>query len=616
MKSNHALCVLNCVEDAKSFLSEFQACHNEWTIVSTHGAVNDFFMTKGIACLELSSLITDDFLTKSFQTSDVTVKTFLKYLDKVCAQKISNILGIKDINYFYPLCVYFGKFEYLSIIKLEKALNVLFSQTLYKEVLVYQTVGESFFEKDDIFVSIIKEFLSSFNCRFELRKMKGRKNGSGKFNYVSDKFSKAVFNPIKTMGWAKERFSRYLPISLNSQKALILLIEPLCELSFLKCALSSKNVLIWPYQGLPRIAGIRSRFKEDLLDLAASELRLMANTLLNRSPHLDHDLFSQHIFDNFVENFRENVLPLLYLDQICKHYQIGVALWGSPPNRGPRALIVEYLLKNKIPVVGMQHGGNYVVQDLLDIHFDLDFSRCTHYFSYGFDEYDMEKTYPNKPCGCKIIPVGSYKEHLIQGSGESIHNSLINIDILFPITVSLSMFQEGYRVNGSQLNINQRKLIEYLESLSNMKVYIKPIPGYSEKTCSTIELFNKLKNARMLKDLTFSECLNRFNIRSVIMDFPSTPLFDAIGKDVDIFLLANPVAPFSFDALRLLKKRVHYFERIDELSACLMKFVEGELPALRNSEFYFKYAYRKNTKELILETIDGLMIQNSINYRN
>jgi len=552
-------------------------------------------------------------LTESFQTADVTVKTFLKYLDKVCARKISNILEIKDINFFYPLYVYFGKFEYLSIIKLKKAFSVLFSRTLYKEVLVYQPVGESFFEKDDIFINIIKEFLLSVNCRFELRKMKDQKNGSGKFDYVSDKLNQAVFNPIKTIGWAKERFARYLPLNLNSQKSLILLIEPLCDLSFLRGALRNKDVLIWPYQAFPRIAGIKSRFKEDLLDLAASELRMMANTLLNQSPLLDHDLFSQHIFDNFVENFRENVLPLLYLDQICRQNRIGLALWGSPPNKGSRALIIEYLLRNRIPVVGMQHGGSYVVQDLLDIHFDLDFSRCTHYFSYGFDEYDMEKTYPNKPCGCKIIPVGSYKEHMKQTRGKSLHDKTMNIDILFPITVSFSIFQEAYRVNANQLNMNQRKLIECLDSLSNVKVCIKPIRGYSEKNCSTIELFNKLENAHMLKDFTFSECLNKFNIRAVVMDFPSTPLFEVIGKDVDIFLLADPLSPFSSDALTLLKKRVYYFEGIDELNTCLTKYVDGELPTLRNDEFYDKYVYRKNTKELILEAIDELMKQNSQN---
>ena len=58
MKAKHALCIVNCVEDAKSFLLEFQAYHDEWTIVSTHGAVNDYLTTKKIDCLELSSLIT------------------------------------------------------------------------------------------------------------------------------------------------------------------------------------------------------------------------------------------------------------------------------------------------------------------------------------------------------------------------------------------------------------------------------------------------------------------------------------------------------------------------------------------------------------------------------
>ena len=88
------------------------------------------------------------------------------------------------------------------------------------------------------------------------------------------------------------------------------------------------------------------------------------------------------------------------------------------------------------------------------------------------------------------------------------------------------------------------------------------------------------------------------------MDYPSTPLFEVLGENIDIFLLADPILPFTPEALILLRKRVHCFENIDELKDCLTKYTEGKIPSLRNNEFYHKYVYRKNTRSLILETIN------------
>ena len=65
-----SLCVLNCIEDAQLFLEEFSGEYDEWLTVSTHGSVNDFLKTKKLQCLELSSLMTHEFIQESYWEAD------------------------------------------------------------------------------------------------------------------------------------------------------------------------------------------------------------------------------------------------------------------------------------------------------------------------------------------------------------------------------------------------------------------------------------------------------------------------------------------------------------------------------------------------------------------
>ena len=108
-----------------------------------------------------------------------------------------------------------------------------------------------------------------------------------------------------------------------------------------------------------------------------------------------------------------------------------------------------------------------------------------------------------------------------------------------------------------------------------------------------------------MANIDFETCLEQYDVRAVVIEFPSTPLLEAIGKDIEIFLMADPVLSFSQEALSLLKKRVHYFEEIKELQRALIEWKDGDLPPLRDQTFYHKYLFRENTEALILNTIEN-----------
>jgi len=312
-----------------------------------------------------------------------------------------------------------------------------------------------------------------------------------------------------------------------------------------------------------------------------------------------------------MENFRRNwdriFSPLVYLDELHRTKEVRTAIWSSPPAGGMRALIAEFLLTAGVPVLGMQHGGGYIVQDCGKVHFDSDFSRCTHFLTYGFTGADAAAAYPDGEFCCQFIPVGSPKEDKRRGK----KTRRGKIKLLYLMANSLSCFADAYRANAYYLYECQKEIIGYIDALTEVSACIKPIPNYNQENCATGELFNSLENARLIEDLTFVDCLDFYDIESVIMDYPSTPLFEAVGRDVDIFLMKDPVLPFTGEAMTLLAKRVHCFDDVRSLTGAISEYLQGRLPRLRDRSFYERFVHRSGVEARISQIIDELMEKGS-----
>ena len=172
IQNKHSLCILTCVEDAKRFLLEFAGEYNGWTLVSGHGSVNDYLETLGIDCIELSALVSDDFVRDAYKEADKKVKDILNSLDELYAQAISSILGIPKIRYFFPLFRYNGKFEYLNILRLVKIFQIIFEQNKFERVLIYKSVKTSFLDDVDLLAGVV-QLLSKQYC-FVLSSREGK----------------------------------------------------------------------------------------------------------------------------------------------------------------------------------------------------------------------------------------------------------------------------------------------------------------------------------------------------------------------------------------------------------------------------------------------------------
>ena len=593
--------IIQCVEDAKMFLSEYSEDLQKWFLVSTHGSVNDYFNTKEVSCHELSSFLSNELIMESFQEARSIMKYMTLELDQNYAEKISKVLEIHNINYFTPYYFYLGIFEYSAAIRIKIALQQILSQNNFREVLLYQSMKNQWFVKTDILIYFLNEFEKKF--RFYLKISKAERVTK---NNPLKKIKYGLSNPQLIFHKLKRSFlPQVIKPVLNSSGKNIFLIRSLYDLSFLEDELKRHNLFYFPWEKSFRKITKKEHDEKhnQIISLLTDEQQILEQ---------ENDIsvlywLRKNYLDDFCDNLSVIIYNLMRLNKIHKKYGIDLALWGSSPNCYIKGIIVEYLLKAGVYVIGMQHGGNVGIQRLwsdLDVEF-----LCTHFFSYGFSQDDYRELYPNDWHQIKsiIIPVGSYKE--IEKKRKRNNNKYKPIiDILYPIHFTLPVTY-GKRAKNDELVGYQLSIIETLEQLHHLQVVVKPIAEHDimESWSAVDERLKRLKHLKVIEGKRLLTYLRQNTVRAVVMEMPSTVLYETVGEDIELFLMLDFNLPFGNHAFSLLRKRAHCFDKIEDLQQALFQYQEGELPPLRNDEFYHKYVYRENTQECILTTINDIL---------
>jgi len=119
-----------------------------------------------------------------------------------------------------------------------------------------------------------------------------------------------------------------------------------------------------------------------------------------------------------------------------------------------------------------------------------------------------------------------------------------------------------------------------------------------------------LKNIEIINDVDLTDYLEKNEVRAMVSEYPSSPMFEVLGMNTEIFQLSAPNIPFSKEVIALLEKRVHWFEDVDSLLNILELWAKDNLPPKRDMSFYNRFLYKENTEDLILKTIERCLFQN------
>jgi hypothetical protein len=130
-----------------------------------------------------------------------------------------------------------------------------------------------------------------------------------------------------------------------------------------------------------------------------------------------------------------------------------------------------------------------------------------------------------------------------------------------------------------------------MEVREDLKCVVKPPLNFGEDNFGHLEALRRLRHVRVAR-ATWSDYLVRCRPRLVVFEIASTPLFEALPLDVDIFLMLDPIFPFAESALAMLKKRVHVFTAAEELAEAIGRYGIEPLPRLRDQTYYRAYVNR------------------------
>lgn len=557
-------------------------------LFATHSAVEVYLREKfGVVCRCLSVFATSADSKIMMEKTSIDVDLLLSRLDGEISPLINKQTRLK-LLYFKALYGYRGKYHYSSYLFLKFAIEKMVLEHNVHCIATYNSVFNKLISTERTFT----EFLNSVFPEIEIQSLEYSTNNlKNKTDW--QKKIRLITEISRTIRLIKEKIANKYGFrqKFSDKKKTIVYFEPSYELDFLKDEFGSYNVIFYDVdKGLPNGW---EQFSVNCPEICIDTSVIKAEDVLAR-------LFLNDIQELFNRTAKTYIGAALIVQKIHKQFPIQAGIWGGSPIRDFRAIVFEFLLSEKILVIGSQHGGCY--GDMwVPWHFDSDFNRCNALLSYGYSEEDLKRLYPNKERIAKVYPVGKIKLSIPQKVFQK-------IDILYPLTNSLSFFDGGgTRLLPHSLTQRQEEILQFLNSLSGISVCVKLFPHSTFDNCSILLILEKYKNLKIVSSVSLTEYLYKTQPKIVLLDYPSTPLMEVVHLDTEIFLMNDEVAPFEEKALEMLKKRVHYFEETQPLINSLRDFLAGKSEKKRDSTYFEHYIYKPNAKKNALELIHGLI---------
>ena len=589
------LCLLHSIDDVDHFL-EGPGRNGGWELLSTHCSVKDSLQAKGIRCRDISEYITPDDQKELRESSlpggalHEEARWLLNALDVCFDQEILKPLGLRhhvpifSCVYGYLLCqALWCKSLFL------KAISRVLAQTAPETVAVYvQEQSAPFYTAEELLQDPAAD-------RFGFTLITLCSTGQRASAPIAALPIKPTFSTYARALKKHVRSAfRNIETVHNGLKNGTLLLFDEAHLNDLLTPFLPLEVLLWPPTGLPQVDGVDISGLETVAEVVSAEIA----EAMAVGPSLDVPRgYWERMVQDVARNGKLWLATLSYAEVLVRAGKVNAAAWSFSAGSSPqKSLLVWYLMLCGRPVAGIQHGGNFGIQDYGYQQILSDFSFCSVYFSYGFSLEDLPKTLRDN-LRCKVVPVGSHKLTV----GATKHFSPRTRRVLFPLTNCIG-FLNCARMSAAVLATRQRTILLALDSRDDLDVWAKPMHNASPSSLACHHLLQTLKHVKVASG-GFLWFLSQMRPQLIVIEYPSSPLYECLSFDVDIFLLLDTDFPFTPEAENLLRKRAHVFETAEEMATVLRDYGKAPLPRLRNMEFYERYLYRANSRERLVNSL-------------
>jgi hypothetical protein len=584
--------ILHSIDDAEDCFNK--KLFEKGILFSTHSSVDIYLQEKfGIHCQCLSKFLSIEEIDTIKNHSAKRVDVLLEALDDKIAPLINSQLDF-NMNYFVPLYSYYGKYHYFNCAVFIKCMEILINQYGISSLYCYNTKLNGILNIKASVSSLLSLLNHSINIEL-IDSPPNHKTVGESIKRFCD-LSKWFFsNPLTALNIIRAKLPNYKKLKMDAGNKNIFIQEPLYDLAFLKNYINKYNIVVNSNDN--KIDCVEKMVQRDQVDITINSSDFDIGSVIHETVD---KVFLDHLEEDFLRHLPDYAYYLKGLESWTARVPLSLGIWGLPPVTGLTALLFEFLRSQKIKIIGSQHGCTYG-ESYAPWHFDSDFNRCDYFISYGFSATDLARLYPERHIHTRIVPAGSVvnlKHHGVKKP----------IDILFPLTNAQSIFEGGMsRIPPDQLTARQVALLEFLNTLQQLTVYVKPFRFSTYENCSVLPVLKRCKNLKVVRHLKLEEFLTKYQPRAVLIEFPSTPLFEVLHLDAEIFLMDNPLRPFERQALEELTKRVYYAADSETMISWLDLFVHGKLPKKRDNTFFNHYVYKENQEETIIRLIDTLL---------
>jgi|GEM_PF-3682931 hypothetical protein len=590
------LCLLHSVGDAEQFLDASPDLR-EWELATTHPAVEDFLAARGLRCVELSGFLDledqrrmkDGLLPGGFLHD--RLESLLAGLDALAPDDAWRRLGLAR-----PIPLLSGMYRYLLAhglwgrLLFETAFTRLLAGRKLAEVAVFDsTAAVGFFTPREVVEHVLADKPSVLvRCILP--------DGRQRDKPLSIRPLPTPSHPQPEPSAPEVEAVR--PFAGERQGTLLQFL-PEYDLWPLLSPARSFDLIRWPLGSLPEAPGIgmeplRARARAVNAEiLAALEASPVADLLPGHQERLRQDLAA---------NGEQRLTGLALLAVLIREGRVDALAWGNSPGADTSlSLWLGYGMASGLPVLGMQHGGNNGVQDCGYLSVLGEYAFCTHLFGYGYERRDLPPSLAPE-VRSKIVPVGS-----TLSAPAALLQTYRPVPgrVVFPATNSYSLLRSA-RIAPAFLYQAQREILNALDQRPDLEVWVKPFLWSSTANFACREQLAAAKNLRVAGE-SFTRFMELMQPELLVVEYPSSPLFEGLPFDVDIFLLLDPLYPFSERAEGMLRRRAHVFASAGEMARAIAAYGREPLARLRSPEYHEHYIARPGSAERLLREAAALV---------
>ena len=560
------LVVLNSISEAHYFSKNYSEIIEECEIIVLSSPVHEYLKQNNIPNINLSELYSDKEMFDWENQANLYIKEMLGEYDLKYSKNLSEIYELPQINFFEEGFFYLLSVYHIGYIKYKKTLGkYLKSHSNLTRIILFQIKSAPIFEKE-IMQDVTSELAHTYSLNYKLENVpivKDRKE-------LIHKLRRGLYLFLNSKLKFNNRNGTVIDLK---EKNFTLILGSLFQLKYITDKLKEKLKIFFLPTG------------DWVVNEAKVKQKQHADLFKEKFQKKKGSGIEEKYFNILVDTILKNSYKLTTISSLINNNQIKSCIWGNSLISGIDGMLPIIFKKKGIPVLGMQHGSHYGVANVNQQHYYSDFKKCDYFLTYGFNNDDYKETYSVDDVPCEFIPVGMSKQLLGREGNKK------TCDVLYLPTNNVNMFIETIRMRFHIQNTLQHDIINSLDRLEGKKVVVKPFMLSNHSNCSFFSLLEKSKNIKFHNHLNTQDILKAFKFDVIIIDMISTPLYEVLEVDSEIFILYDCFRNWNASVIKMLEKRVHFFKDINSLNEILSDYKNNKLERKRNSEFLDKHVY-------------------------